>query len=62
MDEAEMKEQMECSVSMVVFVDTVVWVSKVEWLDEEGLDMQELVEVMTEVQVGNSDWATCPEA
>ena len=31
MDEAEMKELMECSVSMVVFVDMARLVSKVEW-------------------------------
>ena len=62
MDEVEMMGRMECLVILVVFVDRVVWVSKVEWLGEEELDMQELVEVMTEVQVGNSDWATCPEA
>ena len=61
MDEAEMKELMECSVSMVVFVDMARLVFKVEWLGEEGLDMQELVDVMTEVPV-TSDWAMCTEA
>ena len=49
MDEAEMKELMECSVSMVVFVDMARLVSKVEWFGEEGLDMAMLVEVMMEV-------------
>ena len=61
MDEAEMKELMECSVSMVVFVDMARLVSKVEWLGEEELDMEELVEVMAEVSVGTVDWAMCPE-
>ena len=57
MDEAEMKELMECSVSMVVFVDMARLVFKVEWLGEEGLDMAMLVEVMTEVQVETDDRA-----
>jgi len=35
-------------------------VSKVEWQGEVELDMQELVEVMTEVQVESVDWAMCP--
>ena len=33
----------------------------VEWHGVVELDMQELVEVMTEVQVGSVDWAMCPE-
>ena len=37
--------------------------NKVEWQGEVELDMQELVEVMTEVQVGRSvDWAMCPDS
>jgi len=35
-------------------------VSKVEWQGEVELDVQELVEVMTEVQVESVDWAMCP--
>jgi hypothetical protein len=35
-------------------------VSKVEWQGVVELDMQELVEVMKEVQVGSVDWAMCP--
>ena len=60
MDEAEMKELMECSVSMVVFVDMARLVFKVEWLGEEGLDMAMLVEVMTEVLEETDDRANCP--
>ena len=60
MDEAEMKELMECSVSMVVFVDMARLVFKVEWLGEEGLDMAMLVEVMIEVLVETDDRANCP--
>ena len=60
MDEAEMKELMECSVSMVVFVDMARLVRKVEWLGEEGLDMAMLVEVMIEVLVETDDRANCP--
>ena len=60
MDEAEMKEPMECSVRMVVFVDMARLVSAVEWLGEEGLDMAMLVEVMTDVLVETDDRANCP--
>ena len=60
MDEAEMKELMECSVCMVVFVDMARLVRKVEWLGEEGLDMAMLVEVMIEVLVETDDRANCP--
>jgi len=35
-------------------------VSKVEWQGEVERDMQELVEVMTEVQVESVDRAMCP--
>jgi hypothetical protein len=35
-------------------------VSKVEWQGEVELDVQELAEVMTEVQVESVDWAMCP--
>ena len=34
--------------------------SKVEWQGVVELDIQELVEVMKEVQVGSVDWAMCP--
>jgi len=60
MDEAEMKELMECSASMVVLVDKARLVSTVEWLGGEGLDMAVLVEVMTEVLVETDDQANCP--
>ena len=61
-DEAEMMERMECLVRLVGFVDRVRWVNRVEWHGVVELDVQELVEVMTEVQVGSVDWAMCPEA
>ena len=35
--------------------------SKVERQGVVELDIQELVEVMKEVQVGSVDWAMCPE-
>ena len=60
-DEAEMMERMECLVRLVGFVGMVRWVNRVEWHGVVELDnMQELVEVMTEVQVGSVDWAMCP--
>jgi hypothetical protein len=61
-DEVEMMERTECLVTLVGFVDRVRWVNRVEWQGVVELDMQELVEVMTEVQVGSVDWAMCPEA
>ena len=52
-----MMERMECLVRLVGFVDRVRWVNRVEWHGVVELDVQELVEVMTEVQVGSVD---CP--
>ena len=50
-----MMERMECLVRLVGFVDRVRWVNRVEWHGVVGLDVQELVEVMTEVQVESVD-------